>query len=179
VGFDGLEIRHASYDDFSSVSSVMELFLSLTTICSCFRKWIRLVADVWIIGGSLPVLPGTAFSFEVVSVREVSVSMSVALRGAKNFKVTTSLKGIYKVGDVLFCTAVFFEAPAVSSMACRLCLRTSWKPSSSFVCCPVEFGELVWSARVFAWSTAFNSSTVTVYVSYRALKSVFSWRGLQ
>jgi hypothetical protein len=49
-----------------------------------------------IIGGGLPVLPGTAFSFEVASVPGASVSMSAALRGAKKFRVTTSLGGMFK-----------------------------------------------------------------------------------
>jgi hypothetical protein len=39
------------------------------------------VVDVRIIGGGLPVLLGTAFSFEVSSVLEASVSISAALRG--------------------------------------------------------------------------------------------------
>jgi hypothetical protein len=41
------------------------------------------VVDVGIIGGGLPVLPGTASSFEVASVPEEPVSMSTALRGEK------------------------------------------------------------------------------------------------
>jgi hypothetical protein len=63
------------------------------------------VADVRIIGGGLPVLPGTASSFEVASVPEVLVSMSAVLRGAKKFPVMTSLGGMFKAGDVLVCTA--------------------------------------------------------------------------
>jgi hypothetical protein len=56
-----------------------------------------------------PVLPGTTSSFEMASVPEESVSMSAALKGAKNFRVTTSLGGMFNAGDVLFCTAAFFE----------------------------------------------------------------------
>jgi hypothetical protein len=44
-----------------------------------------LVVDVRIIGGDLPVLLGTATSFEVASEPEKPVSMSVALRGEDNF----------------------------------------------------------------------------------------------
>jgi hypothetical protein len=55
-----------------------------------------LVVDVRIIGGGLPVLPGTASSFEFASVPGTSVPMSAGLRGAKKFRVTTSLGG----GDV-------------------------------------------------------------------------------
>jgi hypothetical protein len=59
-------------------------------ISRCFCKCIRLVVDVRIMGGGLPVLPGTASSFELASVPEASVSMSADLRGRK-FRVTTSL----------------------------------------------------------------------------------------
>jgi hypothetical protein len=58
---------------------------SLITFCSGFAKLIRLVVDVRIIGGGLPVLPGTASSFEVASIPEESMAKSVALRGAKSF----------------------------------------------------------------------------------------------
>jgi hypothetical protein len=54
----------------------------LTTLWSCFWNWISLMVDYRIIGGGLPVLPGTASSFEVPSVPEASVSMSAALGGA-------------------------------------------------------------------------------------------------
>jgi hypothetical protein len=43
-----------------------------------------LVVDVRIIGGGLPVLAGTAFSFEVASVPEEPVYMPAALRGRKS-----------------------------------------------------------------------------------------------
>jgi hypothetical protein len=36
VGFEGLEMRHASRDDSGSVSSATELKVSLTTLCNCF-----------------------------------------------------------------------------------------------------------------------------------------------
>jgi hypothetical protein len=36
VGFDGLEIRHASCDDSGSISGATELKVFLTTIFSCF-----------------------------------------------------------------------------------------------------------------------------------------------
>jgi hypothetical protein len=48
---------------------------SLTTLCSCFCSGIRLAVDVRIVGGGLPVLLGTASTFEVASVKEASVSM--------------------------------------------------------------------------------------------------------
>jgi hypothetical protein len=136
---------------------------SLATTCSCFCNRIRLVVDVRIITGGLPVLLGTAFSFEFASLTEASVSMSAAVREAKKFRVTTSLEGggMFKAGDVLFRTAAFLEFPSVSSGACRFRLRTSGKPSSSVVFCPVAFGKLVWSARVFDLCRACNSSEVT------------------
>jgi hypothetical protein len=56
----------------------------LTTLYSCFCNGIRLVVDVRIIGGGLPVLPGTASSFEFASVPEASVSMSTVLGGRRN-----------------------------------------------------------------------------------------------
>jgi hypothetical protein len=54
---------------------LQNLKFSLTTLCTCFGKRIRLVVDVRIIKGGLPVLTGTAFSFEVASVPEESVSV--------------------------------------------------------------------------------------------------------
>jgi hypothetical protein len=91
------------------------------------------VVDVRIIEGGLPVLPGTASSFEVALVPEASVFMSAALRGAKKFRVTTSLGGMFKAVVVLVCTVAFFEVPVVSSVARLFRLRTSWKSSSLFV----------------------------------------------
>jgi hypothetical protein len=74
------------------------------------------------------------------------------------FRVTTSLGR----GYVSFCTAALFEVQSVSSGARRFRLRTSWKPSSCVLYCPVTFGELIWPERVLALSTALNSSEVTV-----------------
>jgi hypothetical protein len=51
------------------------------------------VVEVRTTEGGLPVLPGTASSFEVASVPEESVTMSAALRGAKKFRVQTFLRG--------------------------------------------------------------------------------------
>jgi hypothetical protein len=98
-----------------------------------------LVVDVRIIGGGLP-----ASSFEVDSVPEESVSMSAALRRAKEFWVTIYLRAKFKADNVLVCTAAFFEVPTVLSVARRFRPRTSWKPSSCVICCPVALGELVW-----------------------------------
>jgi hypothetical protein len=69
---------------------------------------------------------------------------------------------VFKAGDVLVCTAAFSVVPAVSSVVCRFRRRTSWKPSSCVVCCPVAFGELVWPSRVLALSSVLNSCNVTV-----------------
>jgi hypothetical protein len=74
----------------------------LTTFFSCSCNCIRLVVDVRIVGGGLPVLPGTASSFEVTSVPEASVSMSAALRRAKKFQVTTSLGGYLRLATFWF-----------------------------------------------------------------------------
>jgi hypothetical protein len=85
VGFDGLEIRHASRDDSGSVSGAKEL----KDFDHNFQFSLQLnqvsVVDLKIIGGGLHVLPGTASSFELASVLEASVSISAALRGAKSF----------------------------------------------------------------------------------------------
>jgi hypothetical protein len=51
------------------------------------------VVDVRIIGGGLPVSPGTASSFEVASVPEESVSMSAALRGGEKISGDDLLRG--------------------------------------------------------------------------------------
>jgi hypothetical protein len=58
---------------------------TLTALFSCFCNWNKLLVDVRIIGGCPPLLQGSASSFEVASVPEAWVSMSAALRGAKNF----------------------------------------------------------------------------------------------
>jgi hypothetical protein len=126
VGFDGLEIRHASRDDAGSDSGATELKASFDLNFSCFCKRIRLVVDVRIIGGGLPVSPRTAFSFELASVPEASVSMSAALRGEKKFRVTNSFGWMYKAVDVLVCTVAFFELPVVSPVARLFRLPTSW-----------------------------------------------------
>jgi hypothetical protein len=92
------------------------------------------VVDVRIIGGGLPVFPGTySNDFSIGSV-DVHVRYP---EGAKKFQVTTSLGELFKAGYVSVCTAAFFEVPVVSSVARRFRLRTSWKPSSCVVCCPV------------------------------------------
>jgi hypothetical protein len=59
------------------------------------------VVDVRVIGVGLPVLLGTATSFEVASVPEASVSMSAALRGAEKVSGDDFLGGEFKAGDVL------------------------------------------------------------------------------
>jgi hypothetical protein len=133
---------------------------SMTTLFSCFCNRIRLVVGVRIIGGGLPVLPGTASSFELASVPEASVSMSAALRGAKTFRVTTSFGGMFKAGDVSFCTAAFFEVPVISSVARFFRLRTFWKPSSCIVCCSVGFSRIICPASVVALSTALSLVTL-------------------
>jgi hypothetical protein len=61
----------------------------------------------------------------VASDLEESVSMSAALRGAKKFRVTTSLwGGVFKAGYILVCTAAFFLA--VSSSYITSC-GNPWK----------------------------------------------------
>jgi hypothetical protein len=88
--------------------------------------------------------------------------MSAALRGAKKFRVTTSLVGMFKAVGVSVCNVAFFEVPVVSSVARLFRLRTSWKSFSLLVCYPVVFGMLVLSARVLALFMAFISCNVTV-----------------
>jgi hypothetical protein len=60
--------------------------------------------------------------------------MSAALRGAKKFRVMTSLGGMFKVVGVLVCTVAFFEVLVVLSVARLFRLRTFWKhPPCLFV----------------------------------------------
>jgi hypothetical protein len=122
----------------------------------------RLVVEVRIIRGNLFILPGSASSFEVASVPEASVSKYAALRREKKFRVITSLRGMFQAGDVLVCTAAFFEVPSISLVAGCLCLRTYWILPSCVFCCPVAFGRLVWPASVLALSTALNSCNLTL-----------------
>jgi hypothetical protein len=81
VRSDGQEIRHAPRDDFGPFLVLRNSKFPLTTLCSCFGNGIMPVVDVGIIGDGLPVLPGTASLFEMVSIPEASVSMSGALMG--------------------------------------------------------------------------------------------------
>jgi hypothetical protein len=74
-----------------------------------FCNWTILVVGVRVIRGDLPILPGTAFSFEVASVPGASVSISDALRGTKKFRVTTSLRGRFKVVDILSALPLSFQ----------------------------------------------------------------------
>jgi hypothetical protein len=104
----------------------------------------------------------------VASVLAESVSMSDAWSGAKKFRVTTSLGGMSTAVH-----AAVFEVGALSFVLCHLHLL---KPSSWVA---VDFGVLDWPAGVLAFSTAFNSCTVTVYVPYRALNRFFPLRTLQ
>jgi hypothetical protein len=62
VGFDGLEIRHASRVDSCSVSCATELEVFTCHISSCFCSRIRLTEDVKAIGGGQPGLAGAAAS---------------------------------------------------------------------------------------------------------------------
>jgi hypothetical protein len=84
VGFDGLEIRHASQDDSGSISSAMELKVFFDHTLQLLLHLNQVSGRHRIIGGGLPVLPGTASSFEMALVPEESVSMSAALRGRKS-----------------------------------------------------------------------------------------------
>jgi hypothetical protein len=56
---------------------------SLITPFSCFCSWIRLTADVSIIGGGLPVFPGAVVLRDEASVPAESISISAARSGAK------------------------------------------------------------------------------------------------
>jgi hypothetical protein len=102
---------------------------SLTTLVSCFCSWIRLTADVRIIGVGLPVFPGGVSLHDVASLLAESVSISVVRSGAKKLRVTTSSCGVLTWADAAVGIA-FLEVGAVSVVLCRLRLRTSWKPSS-------------------------------------------------
>jgi hypothetical protein len=124
VGFHGLEIRHAARDDSCSVSCATELELFIYHTFSCVCSRIKLTADVRIIVGGPPALAGAA-SCGVALMLAESVSMSDARRGAKKFRMATSLGGKSTAVH-----ADFFEVGAVSFVRCRLRLRTSLKPSS-------------------------------------------------
>jgi hypothetical protein len=103
------------------------------------------------------------------------VSVSHARKGAKKIRVANSLRAVSTAADTAASTA-FFEVRAVSFLLCRLRLRTSLKPSSWEA---ADFVVLDWPAGVFAFNTAFNSCTATVYVQYTALNRVFPVRALQ
>jgi hypothetical protein len=133
--------------------------LSLTTLFSCFCNWIRLVAEVRIIGGGLPVLPRTASSCAMASAPEESVSISVALRRAKIW-VATSLRG-WRV----FTAALLFLKFGRSHRCCvAFASELLWNHPPGWIVV-LRTCALVWPAGVFALSTALNSSKVTVYVS--------------
>jgi hypothetical protein len=97
----------------------------LTKVFSCFCSRIRLTADVRTIGGGRPGLAGAAASRGVATVLAEIVSMSDARSGIKNFRVSTSLRGVSTAAH-----AAFFEVGAVSFVLCRLRLQTYFKPSS-------------------------------------------------
>jgi hypothetical protein len=170
VGFDGLEIRHASRDDSCSISCAMELEVFTYHTFSCFCSRISLAADISSIGDGRPGLAGPAVSRGVASVLLESGSISDARSGAKKSRVATSLWGVSTVVHV-----AFFEFGAVSFVLCRLRLRIFFKSSS---CVATDFGVLDWPANVLAFSTAFNSCRATVYVPYRALNKFFPLRTL-
>jgi hypothetical protein len=81
---------------------------SLTTPFSYFCSRIRLTADVRTLGGGIPGLAGAAASRGVASVLVVSMSMSDARSGAKNFRVATNLGGVSTAEN-----AAFFEVGAL------------------------------------------------------------------
>jgi hypothetical protein len=104
-----------------------------------------------------------------------SVSMSDARSGTKKFRVATSFGDVSTAADAAIGTA-FFEVGVVSFVLCRLRLRTSLKPSPWVA---ADIGALDWSVGVLAFSTAFNSCRVIVYVPYRPLNGVVPLRALR
>jgi hypothetical protein len=170
VGFDELEIRHAIRDDCGSVSTATELkgfFDHTLQLCLQLNQVSGRRLDYW--GRPACFARNCLLIFCGLGTGGVGVHVRCP-EGGENISGDDFLGEIFKVGDVSVCTAAFFEVPSVSSVVRPFRLRTSWKPPSCVVCCPVAFGELVPSARVLALSTAFNSSEVTVQVPYRALK---------
>jgi hypothetical protein len=106
VGFDGLEIRHASRDDAGFISVLRNSKFSLTSLFSCFCNWIRLTEDVRPIGGGRPVLTGAVGSPGEASLAE-SVSMLHVRSGSKKFRMATSLWGVSTAADTAVGTAVW------------------------------------------------------------------------
>jgi hypothetical protein len=93
------------------------------------------------------------------SVAGASVSIWAARRGAKKFRVVTSIAGgLVMGGDDLACTAAFYVVLADSLVPCLLRLRTSWKSSSSV---GYNCFSLRSSPKMPALSRAFSSLRVT------------------
>jgi hypothetical protein len=102
---------------------------SLTASFSCFCSWIRLAADVRIIGGRLPVFSGTASSCGVFCVLGEFASLQFFLSGAKKLMVATTVEGVSTAADDTVVPA-FMEFRAASSVLYLFRLRTSLNPSS-------------------------------------------------
>jgi hypothetical protein len=153
MGFDFRKIRQGFCDCPGSVSGVTELEIFFNHTFDCHLQLHQLVAAVIIIGGGLPVFPGTASSCGVASALEESVSMVAGLRGAKKLRVTTTFGEVSTASGAAVGTALL-EVGAVSSVLCLFRLRTSLKPSSWVA---ADFGVLDWLDRLLALSTAFNS----------------------
>jgi hypothetical protein len=119
-----LETRHASHDDSGSVSSATELKVFFDHILQLLLQLNQVSGRRWDYWGRSICFARRTSSFDLASVPEKSVFMSAALRVAKKLRVATSLEKVFKEGDESFCTATFFEVPAVPSVARRFRFRT-------------------------------------------------------
>jgi hypothetical protein len=176
MGFDWCKAREFFCDYRGSASGVTEVkdFFNHTLIT--FSNCSRLVAAVIVIGGGLPVFPLSAPYCVVASVLAESLSMAVALKVAKELRVTTTFWGGGSTASVHAVGPVFLEVGAVSSVLCLFRLWTSLKPSFWVA---ADFGVLAWLAGVLALSTAFNSWWASLYVPQKALNMVFPLKPLQ
>jgi hypothetical protein len=90
-GFDGFEFRHAFVDDYDSVSCVMEIKVGFDHIVQLFVQLNQIYFPRRQDYCRRPTcFPGTA-SYLVASATAASASISVVLKGAKNFWVANSL----------------------------------------------------------------------------------------
>jgi hypothetical protein len=125
VGVYSQEINHASCNYPRSLSGSTEFEVSFKYIFELLLQLTEVTVDVRIIGGGLPVFAAVSVVAVSCGVVDESVSMLVVRRGAKKFRVGTSLEPVSAVGRV----AAFFAVSAVSYEFCRLRLRITLKPS--------------------------------------------------
>jgi hypothetical protein len=158
VGFNGLKICHA-------LMMTLVSFL-VTTLCSCFSNWIRLVVDIRIFGAPFLFCQELPPHLKWPRHRKSRCPCPLSWGGRKSFEWQPT-GGMFKAGDILFCTADFFEVRRFHQ--CR--------PASAFILLgnhpPTLFVALWllmnWAARMFTLSTSFSSCKAQVYKCHTGL----------